>query len=349
LHPLPAAAQPTGTGTNPIVIAHRGASGERPEHTLAAYELAIDQGADYIEPDLVMTKDGGLIARHENEISGTTDIADHPEFASRRTTRLIDGQNVTGWFAEDFTLAELKTLRARERLPDLRRGNTQYDGQFEIATFAEIVALIRRKESETGRRIGLYPELKHPGYLEGIGYAPVDTLIASLKRAGYGGSDPVFIQSFEVTPLVQVKFRSDFKRVQLIAAQGGPADAPDLSYAQFIAPAGLAQVATYADAVGVDISLLIGPDGEPTGLVDDARAAGLDVHAWTLRAENAFLPTVLQRGDDPAAAGCPELLLIELRRMGVAGVFTDQPGRAVDFLKPGAAMPQCMVATPPAP
>ena len=145
-----------------LIIAHRGASGDRPEHTLAAYELAIDQGADYIEPDLVPTADGVLVARHENEISGTTDVADHPEFAGRRTTKLIDGEEVTGWFTEDFTLAELRTLRARERLPEIRPQNTAYDGLYQVPTLAEIITLVRAKEAETGRTIGLYPEIKHP-------------------------------------------------------------------------------------------------------------------------------------------------------------------------------------------
>ena len=158
----------------PLIIAHRGASGLRPEHTLAAYELAIDQGADFIEPDLVPTKDDILVARHENEIGGTTDVAAHPEFADRRVTKSIDGQAVTGWFTEDFTLAELKTLRARERLPQLRPANTAYDGRFTIPTLTEIVALAQRRSAKTGRTIGIYPETKHPTYFAAIGHLVID-------------------------------------------------------------------------------------------------------------------------------------------------------------------------------
>ena len=165
-----------------LVIAHRGASGERPEHTLAAYERAIDQGADYIEPDLVPTKDMVLIARHENELSETTDVAAHPEFEARRRAKTIDGRLVNGWFAEDFTLAEIRTLRARERIPGVRPANARYDGLYSVPTFAEIVRLVRAKEAETGRRIGLYPELKHPtALLQDIGIDVVDLLVAALK------------------------------------------------------------------------------------------------------------------------------------------------------------------------
>lgn len=317
-----------------VIIAHRGASGDRPEHTLAAYELAIEQGADYIEPDLVPTKDGVLVARHENEISGTTDVADHPEFADRRTTKTIDGVEVTGWFTEDFTLAELKTLRARERLPDIRPANAEYDGQFEIPTLAEIIALARAKEAETGRLIGLYPEIKHGTYFDALGFAPVDALLAALESAGYTADDPVYIQSFEPTALAQVMFRGrelgvDYARVQLLAAEGGPADAPQLTYAQFLSDPGLAQMARYASAIGVEASLLVSPGGTPTDLAQRAKAAGLDVHAWTARAENAFLPDALRSGDDPAAAGNFAMLWALLRRAGADAIFTDNVAEAV--------------------
>ena len=181
----PAAAHANAGGM--LVIAHRGASGERPEHTLAAYERAIDLGADYIEPDLVPTKDGVLVARHENELSGTTDIATRPEFAARQATRSIDGKEVTGWFTEDFTLAELRRLRARERLPRLRPGNTAFDGLFQIPTLAEIIALVRAKEAESGRRIGIYPELKHPAYFATLGHDLARLVVAQLHAAGYRG------------------------------------------------------------------------------------------------------------------------------------------------------------------
>ena len=227
----------------PIIIAHRGASGERPEHTLAAYELGIDQGADYIEPDLVVTKDGVLVARHENEISGTTDVASREEFSGRRRSKEVDGQLINGFFAEDFTLAEMRTLRAKERIPGIRPQNARYDGLYQVPTLEEIVKLVRAKEAETGRRIGIYPELKHPDFLlQEEGIDTVDLLLLELKRLGVTSADPVFIQSFEVGPLQRLDKRSDFKLVQLVSVDGGPADEPAMRYADMIAPSGLAAV-----------------------------------------------------------------------------------------------------------
>ncbi len=313
-----------------LVIAHRGASGERPEHTLAAYERAIDQGADYIEPDLVPTRDGVLVARHETEISGTTDVAAHEEFESRRRSKTVDGTLVSGWFAEDFTLEELRTLRAKERLPLLRPGNARFDGLYPVPTLAEIVALVRAKEAETGRRIGLYPELKHPTYLlQHEGIDTVDLLLLELRKLGVTAEDPVFLQSFDIAPLKRLDKRSDFKLVQLVAASGGPADEPETGYAAMISPAGLAETAKYADAVGADVRLVLNADGSPTTLVADAKAAGLEVHAWTLRKENAFLPPPLRSGEGEASRGCPEMLWQMLARAGVAGVFADDPAIAV--------------------
>ncbi len=324
----PAAAQEAPSEV--LVIAHRGASGERPEHTLAAYERAIDQGADYIEPDLVATKDLVLVARHENEISGTTDVADRPEFADRRTTKKVDGQQVTGWFLEDFTLAELRTLRAKERLPALRPGNARFDGLYQVPTFAEIAALVTAKEAETGRRIGLYPELKHPQFLLWhAGIDTVDLLLRELAAAGIGPDDPIFIQSFEVAPLRHLDARSDFKLVQLVGAEGGPADKPDMRYSAMVTMDGTAQIAEYADAVSADIRLLLEEDGTPSGLVTAAHAAGLKVHAWTLRKENTFLPPQLRRGAGEGARGCPEKLWALLARAGVDGVIADDPAIAV--------------------
>lgn len=327
-----ALAMPASAQTEPdvLVIAHRGASGERPEHTLAAYERAIDQGADYIEPDLVATKDRVLVARHENEISGTTDVADHPEFADRRTAKEIDGQQVTGWFVEDFTLAELRTLRAKERLPDLRPGNARFDGLYQVPTFAEIAALVKAKEAETGRRIGLYPELKHPHFLlQAEGIDTVDLLLRELDAAGIAADDPIFIQSFEIAPLRRLGERSDYKLVQLVGAEGGPVDEPAMRYRAMVTMDGMARIADYADAVGADIRLVLEADGTPSGLVSAAHAAGLKVHAWTLRKENAFLPPPLRRGESEAARGCPEKLWTLLTRAGVDGVFTDDPAIAV--------------------
>lgn len=320
LSALPATAKP-------IVIAHRGASGERPEHTLASYERAIELGADFIEPDLVMTKDGVLVARHENEISGTTDVGTHPEFASRKAAKTIDGEKVTGWFTEDFTLAELKTLRARERLPMLRPQNTQYDGQFAIPTFQEIIDLVREKEKETGRRIGLYPETKHPTYFQSLKLAMERPLVAMLEKNGYAhAGDPVFIQSFEAGNLKELRGLTKLRLIQLVGSEP--------HFAAMATLEGLKAVAAYADGVGPAKALIVpvsklGKPGTPTNFVVDAHAAGLQVHAWTFRAENYFLPADLRKGVNPRAHGD---LAAEIRLfldLGVDGVFSDNPGEAV--------------------
>jgi glycerophosphoryl diester phosphodiesterase len=320
----PAAAQESDM----LIIAHRGASAERPEHTLAAYERAIDQGADYIEPDLVVTKDLVLVSRHENELSGTTDVATREEFEERRRDKIIDGQRIAGWFAEDFTLAELRTLRAKERIPSLRPANARFDGLYQVPTLAEIVKLTRAKEAATGRRIGLYPELKHPEFLlQDAGIDMVDLLLREFRTLGITPTDPVFIQSFEVGPLQRLKQRGGgFKLVQLVKPEDGPADEPAMRYAEMVTPTGLAEMARYADAVGAHISLILNPDGTPTTLVADARAAGMAVHAWTVRPENEFLPPMLRTGDDPNGKGCGDVKLAAmLRAAGVAGVFSDGP------------------------
>ncbi|MDP5102579.1 MAG: glycerophosphodiester phosphodiesterase [Erythrobacter sp.] len=318
----PAAAQESEM----LIIAHRGASAERPEHTLAAYERAIDQGADYIEPDLVATKDLVLVSRHENELSGTTDVASREEFEDRRRDKTIDGQRVAGWFAEDFTLAELRTLRAKERIPSVRPANARFDGLYQVATLAEIVKLVRAKEAATGRRIGLYPEIKHPNFLlQNAGIDMVDLLLRELRQLGITPTDPVFIQSFEVAPLQRLKQRSGgFKLVQLVEPLGGPADEPAMRYAEMVTPTGLIEVAKYADAVGAHIAMVLNADGSPTALVADAKTAGLDVHAWTVRPENEFLPVALRSGDDPKGKGCGDVKLAALLKdAGVAGVFSD--------------------------
>ncbi|GAB4474940.1 glycerophosphodiester phosphodiesterase family protein [Erythrobacter tepidarius] len=323
---LLAAAPLAAQGQDMLVIAHRGASAERPEHTLAAYELAIDQGADFIEPDLVATRDLVLVARHENELSGTTDVATRPEFEDRRREKTIDGQRVAGWFAEDFTLAELRTLRAKERIPSLRPANARFDGLYQVPTLAEIVKLVRAKEAATGRRIGIYPELKHPTFLlQNAGIDMVDLLLRDLRELGITPADPVFIQSFEVGPLQRLEQRGGgFRLVQLVAPLGGPADEPAMRYAEMVTPTGLAEVAKYADAVGAHIALVLNPDGTPTALVADAKAAGLAVHAWTVRPENDFLPPSLRTGDDPKGRGCGDVALAAmLKAAGVAGVFSD--------------------------
>lgn len=320
--------------TKPILIAHRGASGDLPEHTLAAYKLAIEKGADFIEPDLVLTKDGVLVARHENEISGTTDVASHAAFAARRATKIIDGQRVTGWFTEDFTLAELRTLRARERLPEVRPANTAFDGQFLIPTFEEILALAARETKARGRAIGVYPETKHPSYFAGIGLPHEAPLLAALARHGLTEpTSPVFIQSFEVGNLQALRHKTKVRLIQLIEAEGHPADRPDLPTAKMISPAGLANIARYADGIGPDKSLIIPRDASgrltmPTALVANAHAAGLKVHPWTFRAENYFLPTDLRHGPDPRSRGD---LAAEIRAFvaaGIDGLFSDNAAEA---------------------
>ncbi len=307
----------------PIVIAHRGASGERPEHTLAAYDLAIAQGADVIEPDLVPTKDDMLVARHENEISETTDVAAHPEFAARRATKRIDGQAVTGWFAEDFTLAELKTLRARERLPELRPGNTAFDGQETIPTLEEVIALAKRRSAELGRTIAVYPETKHPTYFAGIGHPTDALLVRALDAAGWRTADaPVFIQSFEVANLQRLAGMTGVRLIQLLDATGAPADRAARSYVEMTTPEGLRAVARYAWGIGPNKAML--GDG---ALVRDAHGAGLRVHPWTYRAENRFLGPLFRR--DGSAHGDLAGEIAAALDLGIDGFFTDFPAIGV--------------------
>jgi len=315
-----------GGMNRPIVIAHRGASGLRPEHTLASYDLAIDAGADFIEPDLVPTKDGHLVARHENNIADTTDVAAHPEYASRRTTKTIDGAKTTGWFTEDFTLAELKTLRAKERLPQLRSANTAYDGQFAVPTLEEIIALAKRRSAETGRTIGIYPETKHPTYFASIGLPLEERLLAALRAAGWDRADaPVFIQSFEVANLKALHGRTKVRLIQLMDERGAPADGAAESYAVMATPPGLREIAAYAFGIGPNKSMVRAGDAVPTSLVADAHAAGLAVHPWTFRAENFFLPPSLRTGIDPRAHGQLGEEIARHLELGVDGFFTDFP------------------------
>lgn len=331
----------------PIVIAHRGASGYRPEHTLASYQLAIEMGADFVEPDLVSTRDGVLVCRHENEIGGTTDVAAHPEFAARRTTKTIDGVTAEGWFTEDFTLAELKTLRARERLPQLRPGNAEFDGRFEIPTLDEVIDLVQRESASRGRTIGIYPETKHPSWFASLGLALEEPLLAALERAGWTEADaPVFIQSFETENLRMLHTRTRVRLIQLMEAGGRPFDftrrGDPRTYADMATPEGLAEIATYAQGIGPDKALVIprGADNRlaaPSSLVTDAHAAGLLVHPWTFRSENYFLPADFHAGD-PAAPNFPRLHgdapaeLATFFAAGVDGVFADFSDVAVKVL-----------------
>ena len=329
---MPAFAKPAlGKPKRPIVIAHRGASGLRPEHTLTGYRLAIAQGADFIEPDLVLTRDGHMVVRHENEVSGTTDVAKHSEFAARKTTKIIDGEKVEGWFTEDFTLAELKTLRARERLPQLRPGSAAFDGTDEIPTFDEMWALAKSESKRLGRTIGVYPEMKHPTYFAGVGLPFEHRLAADLKAKGLDGAHaPVFVQCFEVGALKTIRPLIKSPLIQLTSAEGGPADQPGVRYADMVSAAGIRQIGTYADGIGPDwkqvIPVMDGGLGAPTSLVTDAHAAGLAVHPWTVRAENYFLPPKLRIGTDPAAHGDVDALYRALFAAGVDGLFSDFPG-----------------------
>ncbi|MEC5163468.1 glycerophosphoryl diester phosphodiesterase [Janthinobacterium sp. CG_S6] len=337
----------------PTVTGHRGASALRPEHTLASYQKAIDDGADIIEPDLVSTKDGVLVARHENEIGGTTDVAGILKFATRKATKTIDGIPVTGWFTEDFTLAELKTLRAKERIPANRPANTAYDGQFEIPTLQEVLDLVKKETLAKGRTIGIYPETKHPSYFKEIGLPLEKRLVDQLVAGGYRGKDAaVYLQSFEVANLKELRSLTKMRIVQLIdnpknppAPNGAPRNAPydfvvaknGRTYADMVTPVGLKEIAVYADVVSPYKEVIIPRTaanelGAATSFVADAHAAGLKVHTWTLRPENPFLPVSMrapvvtslsQRGDSAAE-------ITAYLKAGIDGFFTDDPavGRA---------------------
>lgn len=340
---------PTLSGSPPIVIAHRGASGYLPEHTLAAYELAIEQGADFIEPDLVSTKDGVLIVRHELNITETTNVSEHPEFASRRTTKVIDGTADEGWFADDFTLVEIKTLRARQRLPFRSQ---QFNDRFEIPTFEEVIALAKRESERRGRVIGIYPETKHPSYHRSVGLPLEEKLVETLKRHGWADrTAPVVIQSFETANLRALRKMTGVRLVQLIDGIGlGPNGSPlpgrpydfeaggdSRTYADLLTEDGLAEIRTYADGIGPWKRYLVGATASggidagadesqgklraPSTVIRDAHKAGLFVHAWTFRNEPRYLAS--EYGDDP---------LEEYRqfyRLGVDGVFSDFPDTAI--------------------
>lgn len=326
----------SGPMGRPLVIAHRGASGDRPEHTLSAYRLAISQGADFIEPDLVSSKDGVLVCRHENEISETTDVATRPEFAGRKRQKTIDGESFTGWFCEDFTLAELKTLGCVERLPKLRPENLAYNGREAIPTFAEVVALAQSESIRLGRTIGVYPETKHPSYHRDLGLALEPALLAVLRAADWDRRDaPVFIQSFETANLKALRSETSVRLVQLAATEGGPFDTRQTgtSYRALLAGDGLRAIAAYADGLGPQKTLITPLDTQgrsmtPTDLIDRAHASGLAVHPWTFRAENHFLPVEWRRGEAAHAHGDLLAELMLFRRLGVDGWFCDHPGIA---------------------
>jgi len=351
------------TVATPVVIAHRGASGYRPEHTLAAYELAIDMGADFIEPDLVLTKDGVFIARHENALAivdattgvlveATTNVHVLPEFASRRSTKVVDGKPLTGWFAEDFTLAEIKRLRARERIPRERPQNTSHDDRYEIPTLQEIIDLAKRKSAADRRTIGIYPETKHPSYHASVGLAMEDRLVAVLERNGWNRADaPVYIQSFEVANLRYLSGITRVRLVQLMDSRGKPWDVEArgdaITYADMATAAGLREIATYAQGVGPSKALVIARDAQgkllaPTLFVSAAHAVGLVVHPWTFRTENTFLPLDHRKGQGAGTRGDGQAEIETFLRTGIDGFFTDQADIGVAARK--AYAPQ---ASPP--
>jgi glycerophosphoryl diester phosphodiesterase len=324
-----------------IIIGHRGAAGYRPEHTLASYELAARMGADYIEPDLVSTKDHVLVARHEPNITDTTDVADHPEFASRKTTKTIDGVTQTGWFTDDFTLAELKTLRAKERLPLVRQRNTIYNGHYQVPTFQEVIDLSKQLSRELARPIGIYPETKHPTYFRSEGLPLEELLVKTLNRNDLNRPGAkVFVQSFEVNNLKALNKVLRVPIVQLLDAPTlKPADGSGKTYGEIATAAGLKEVATYADGVGPSKDYIIPRDASghslpPTTFIADAHDAGLVVHPYTFRNENQFLPADDRLGD-PADPNFPNLYgnaFAEDKRFfaaGVDGIFTDNSDTGV--------------------
>lgn len=310
-----------------LVIAHRGASGYRPEHTPAAYRLAAAQGADYLEPDLVATLDGVLVCRHENEISGTTDVAEHPVFADRRITKIVDGEAVTGWFVEDFTYAELRLLRARERMPALRSANTAYDRTEAVPTFDDVVALARQESLRLGRTIGVIPEIKHPTYFRRLGL-PLEELLTERILALGLRDDEIMIQSFEPTSLRRLAVMTRVPLVQLVDSESSPYDClragDGRTFTDLLTPAGLREISTYAQILAPHKDLVIprtadGALGEPTKLVDQAHRAGLAVQVWTFRAERRFTPAGLDLAGE----------LARFAATGIDGVFADHPDIAV--------------------
>ena len=332
--------RPLLPSADPLVFGHRGASGYRPEHTLASYRLAMQMGADFIEPDLVPTKDGVLVARHENEISTTTDIASRPEFAALRTTKVVDGVSLTGWFTEDLTLAELKTLRAIERIPQVRPENTLYNGRYDVPTLEEVLALVREESRRQGRTIGVAPETKHPTYFDSIGLSMEEPLVRSLDRAGLRSArSAVVVQSFETANLRELDGMTRVPLVQLVGGSGAPYDwvaaGRTDTYDTLLSDAGLADVAGYADWIGPDKNRVVPrtPEGTlaaPTDLVQRAHAADLKVVPYTFRNENTFLPVELRVGADPTAYGDAFAEYALFFSLGVDAVFSDNPDTAVE-------------------
>lgn len=328
-----------------LVVGHRGASALRPEHTLASYQKAIDDGADFIEPDLVSTKDGVLVTRHENEIGGTTNVSTLSQFADRKTTKNIDGKDLTGWFTEDFTLSELQQLKARERIPEFRPANTAYNDLYPVPTLEQVIELAEANYKKTGKIIGLYIETKHPTYFKNQKLAMEDTLLKTLAKYKYTREiAPVYLQSFEVQNLKDLKRELDLhktlKHAQIIqlydAKTSQPADFVESgetkTYADLATAEGLKDVAKYANGVGPSKGYILNFNDkgsvQTTSFITDAHTAGLKVHPYTFRPENNYLPTPLKCSQDKPAERCPSGALKEFEayfKAGVDGVFTDDP------------------------
>lgn len=327
------------------MIGHRGASGYRPEHSRAAYELALELGVDAVEPDLVASKDGVLVIRHENEISGTTDVAAHPEFAGKRTTKRVDGITVTGWFTEDFTWQELSTLRVIERLPEVRQTSASFDGSQPMLRLSDLLDIIDAQP----RPIILVAEIKHPTYFASIGL-PLDELFAN-EIAAWARDDNLIVESFEQSVLLSIRHRGIRGRLVFLAeATGSPPDLvaefgdAALTYEEHLTDTGLAQLAAAGiDGISVDKQMLMTTDaaGRPIAarsLAERAHAVGLTVYCWTLRAENRFLAPAFRRGDSPSEFGDWRSEFQLLLDTGVDGVFADQPDLVFDAL--GGAEPR---------
>lgn len=321
----------------PTIIGHRGASGYRPEHTLGSYQLALDLGAHVVEAgDLVPTKDGHIVCRHEPEIGGTTDVADHKEFADRRTTKLLDGVSVTGWFTEDFTLAELKTLRAIERIPANRPHNTLYNGRWEIPTFEEVLKWQDEQTRKRGKQVWIYPELKHPTYFRKLGLGLEERVAKLLRKYGKDKrNSPVILQSFEPTSVQRLNTLVGNPLVVLLSgASTRPWDFVETgdprTVADLVTPKGLREIAGYAQGIGPTLDLVIPKDASgnlttPTTLVADAHKVGLILHPWTMRNENPFLPANFRKGTDADAYGDVFGAYKTYFATGIDGVFTDNP------------------------
>lgn len=333
---------------HPLVIGHRGAPGYRPEHSRSAYDLALAMGVDAVEPDVVCTSDGVLVVRHENEISGTTDVADRPEFAGRRTTKTIDGKSLTGWFTEDFTWEEISTLRCRERVPAVRTTSASFDGQQRVLRLRDVLDLVREGSATHGREIGVVLEIKHATYFDALGFDFAGLIAAELREAGWdSGALPLTLESFEQTVLMQVReLGIQGTYVYLIEAAGRPADlvarlgkdAP--TYRSQLSPAGLAKLAGEVDGISVDRRLILAPSKlgraqGPTSLVADAHAVGLRVYVWTCRPENNFLVGEFKGRGGAGAFGDYEAEWALIRDSGVDGVFVDHPDLGVAFFREG--------------